>query len=68
MKINFIDLQGQYQKYKEEIDHEIHDVLDTSNYIMGPKVIELENNLATFTGAKHAIACSSGTDALLLAL
>ena len=67
MKINFIDLQGQYQKYKEEIDKEIHEVLDTSMYI-GGKVTELENNLATFTGAKHSIACSSGTDALLLAL
>lgn len=67
MKINFIDLQGQYKKYKKEIDKEIHEVLDTSMYI-GGKVGELEKNLAEFTGAKHAIACSSGTDALLLAL
>lgn len=67
MKINFIDLQGQYQKYKEEIDKEIHEVLDTSMYI-GGKVIELEKNLSKFTGAKHSIACSSGTDALILAL
>lgn len=67
MKINFIDLQGQYQKYKEEIDKEIHEVLDTSMYI-GGKVLELEKNLANFVGCKHAIACSSGTDALLLAL
>jgi len=68
MKINFIDLQGQYQKYKEEIDKEMHEVLDTSGYIMGPKVAKLEENLANFVGCKHAIACSSGTDALLLAL
>jgi len=68
MKINFIDLQGQYQKYKEEINKEIHEVLDTSGYIMGPKVTRLEKNLATFVDCKHAIACSSGTDALLLAL
>jgi UDP-2-acetamido-2-deoxy-ribo-hexuluronate aminotransferase len=68
MKINFIDLQGQYQKYKEEIDKEIHEVLDTSGYIMGPKIALLEENLAAFVGCKHAIACSSGTDALLLAL
>ena len=67
MKINFIDLQGQYQKYKKEIDKEIHEVLDTSMYI-GGKVLELEKNLANFVGCKHAIACSSGTDALLLAL
>ena len=66
MKINFIDLQGQYQRYKTEIDKEIHEVLDTSMYI-GGKVGELERNLENYTGVKHAIACSSGTDALLLA-
>lgn len=68
MKINFIDLQSQYQRYKKEIDEQIQDVLDTSSYIMGSKVIKLEENLAKFTGVKHAIACSSGTDALILAL
>ncbi|PLY05613.1 MAG: aminotransferase DegT [Arcobacter sp.] len=68
MKINFIDLQGQYKKYKEEIDIEIKEVLDSSGYIMGPKIVELENKLAEFVGTKHAIACSSGTDALILAL
>lgn len=68
MKINFIDLQAQYQKYKDEIDSEIHDILDTSSYIMGNKVSKLEENLSKFSGAKHSIACSSGTDALLLAL
>lgn len=68
MKINFIDLQAQYQKYKEEIDFEIHDVLNTSSYIMGSKVAELETNLSKFVGVQHSIACSSGTDALLLAL
>ncbi len=66
--MNFIDLQAQYKKYKDEIDTQIHQVLDTSSYILGPKVAELEKNLAEFTGVKHAIACSSGTDALLLAL
>ena len=66
MKINFINLQAQYQKYKNEIDEQIKEVLDSSVYI-GGKVGELEENLAKFTGAKHAIACSSGTDALLLA-
>ncbi len=68
MKINFIDLQAQYQKYKEEIDKELHNVLDSSSYIMGKKVDLLEENLTKFLGVKHAIACSSGTDALLLAL
>lgn len=68
MKIPFIDLQAQYQLYKSEIDTAIHDVLDSSQFIMGPSVKDLEDNLAKFVNSKHAIACSSGTDALLLAL
>ena len=68
MKIDFAKLQYQYQLYKEEIDQAIHGVLDKSNYIMGNEVKELEENLQDFTGAKYAITCSSGTDALLLAM
>ena len=68
MKIDFANLQYQYQLYKSEIDESIHKVLDKSNYIMGNEVKELEVNLQTFTGAKHVIMCSSGTDALLLAM
>jgi len=68
MKIDFANLQYQYQLYKNEIDSAIHAVLDKSNYIMGEEVSELEENLQNFTGAKHAITCSSGTDALLLAM
>lgn len=68
MKIDFANLQHQYRLYKTELDHAIHAVLDKSNYIMGSEVTDLEGNLQTFTGAKHAISCSSGTDALLLAM
>ena len=68
MKIDFAKLQYQYQLYKEELDQAIHGVLDKSNYIMGNEVTDLEENLQTFTGANHAITCSSGTDALLLAM
>lgn len=68
MKINFIDLQGQYQRYKSEIDAAIHTVLDSSQYIMGADVAELEKELSVYSGAPFSIACSSGTDALLLAL
>jgi UDP-2-acetamido-2-deoxy-ribo-hexuluronate aminotransferase len=68
MKIDFAKLQYQYQLYKTEIDEAIHTVLDKSNYIMGEEVYALEENLQQFTGAKHAITCSSGTDALLLAM
>ena len=68
MKIDFANLKHQYQLYKTEIDEAIHKVLDNANYIMGNEVADLEENLQTFTGAKHAITCSSGTDALLLAM
>ncbi len=68
MKIPFIDLQKQYQEYKKEIDEQIAEVLESSIYIGGKKVTLLEEKLAKFTGAKRAIVCSSGTDALLLSL
>jgi UDP-2-acetamido-2-deoxy-ribo-hexuluronate aminotransferase len=68
MKIDFANLQLQYQKYKHEIDAAIHKVLDRSNYVLGEEVDSLERALEQFTGATHAIACASGTDALLLAM
>ena len=68
MDIDFANLQLQYQKYKVDIDANIQAVLNKSNYIMGEEVHELERALEGFTGAKHAITCSSGTDALLLAM
>lgn len=68
MKIDFAKLQYQYQLYKMEIDEAIHAVLDKSNYIMGEEITQLEKSLQEFTKAKYAISCSSGTDALLLAM
>jgi UDP-2-acetamido-2-deoxy-ribo-hexuluronate aminotransferase len=68
MNIDFANLQLQYQKYKVDIDANIRAVLNKSNYIMGEEVHEFERALEGFTGAKHAITCSSGTDALLLAM
>jgi len=68
MKIDFAKLQDQYQLYKTEIDEAIHKVLDRSNYIMGEEVYALEKNLEKFTGAKYAVSCASGTDALVLAM
>jgi len=68
MKIDFANIQLQYQKYKTDIDIKIQEVLNKSNFIMGEQVTELERNLEDFTGVKNAISCSSGTDALLLAM
>ena len=68
MKIDFANLQLQYQTYKEKINSNLQAVLNKSNYILGEEVNILEKELENFTGTKHAISCSSGTDALLLAL
>lgn len=66
--IDFANLPLAYQEHKEELDNAIAGVLYDANYIMGEPVNELEDKLQKFTGAKYAISCSSGTDALLLAL
>lgn len=66
--IDFAKLKFQYELYKTDIDARINKVLNSASFIMGPEILELEDELQRFTGAQHAITCSSGTDALLLAL
>ncbi len=66
--MQFIDLKTQYRKIQENIQMRINTVLEHGQYIMGPEVKELEGQLAEYVGSKYAIACSSGTDALVLAL
>lgn len=66
--MEFIDLKTQYANLKTGIDVRIQAVLDHGQFIMGPEVAQLERSLAAHTGARYCIACSSGTDALLLAL
>jgi UDP-2-acetamido-2-deoxy-ribo-hexuluronate aminotransferase len=66
--IDFANLNKQYFMYQSELEEAIDRVLNNSSYIMGSAVKDLEKNLQTFTGVKHAITCSSGTDALLLAM
>lgn len=67
-QLQFIDLAEQQQGIRASIDFAIKKVLDHGQYIMGPEVTMLEQQLATYTNAKHVITCSSGTDALLMAL
>ncbi len=66
--MQFIDLKAQQSRIRKKIETNIMAVLDHGKYIMGPEVGKLEDGLAAFTGVKNALACSSGTDALLLAL
>lgn len=66
--MEFIDLKAQYQDSRESINARIQAVLDHGQYIMGPEVAELEQRLAAYTGARHCITVSSGTEALLISL
>ncbi|MFT5320231.1 MAG: dTDP-4-amino-4,6-dideoxygalactose transaminase [Pseudohongiellaceae bacterium] len=66
--IQFIDLPAQQATIRTELDTAIKKVLDHGKYIMGPEVSELEQQLCEFSGAKHCITCSNGTDALVMAL
>jgi dTDP-4-amino-4,6-dideoxygalactose transaminase len=64
----FIDLKRQQARIRDAIDKSIAAVLAHGSYIMGPEVRQLETELAAFCGAKHALSCSNGTDALALVL
>jgi len=66
--MQFIDLKKQYQRIKEDIDARIHKVLESGLFIMGPEITELEEKLADYVGVKYCVACSSGTDALIMPL
>jgi UDP-2-acetamido-2-deoxy-ribo-hexuluronate aminotransferase len=68
MKIDFANLQYQHELYKNEIEEAILKIARNCNFIMGDEVQELEKSLEKFTGAKYAVTCSNGTDALLLAM
>jgi UDP-2-acetamido-2-deoxy-ribo-hexuluronate aminotransferase len=66
--MDFIDLKTQYAALRDQINARIQKVLDHGQYIMGPEVKELEERLASWTGARQCIAVASGTEALLIAL
>ncbi len=66
--IELIDLQAQRARLGDRIDTAIARVLEHGRFIMGPEVAALEAQLAEFCSVTHAVTCSSGTDALLMAL
>ncbi len=66
--IEFIDLQAQRRRIDGRLRQAIDAVLSHGQFIMGPEIERLEGQLAAYSGVKHAIGCSSGTDALVLAL
>jgi dTDP-4-amino-4,6-dideoxygalactose transaminase len=66
--MQFIDLAAQRDRIRPQIDAAIQRVLSTCGFIMGPEVVGFEKSLAAFAGAKHALSCANGTDALVLPL
>ena len=66
--MEFRDLKKQYAALKNDIDHQIDEVIASSRFIGGSKVSELEEKLAAYVGVKHCVTCGNGTDALELAL
>jgi dTDP-4-amino-4,6-dideoxygalactose transaminase len=66
--IPFIDVAAQRQRLGDRIDAAVARVLGHCQFILGPEVRELEAALAAFCGARHAVTCASGTDALLMVL
>ena len=67
-RIPLLDLQAQYRPLRDELLAAIARVCDSQRFIMGPEITALEEELARMLGIRHAIAVSSGTDAVLLAL
>ena len=64
----FIDLKAQQELIRDRLDIAVKKVLDHGQYIMGPEVKEFESDLKEFTGAKHALTCANGTDAISIVL
>lgn len=68
MKIEMVDLKGQYQKIKAEVDQAMIDCVESAEFINGKLVTSFSENLAKYVGVKHVIPCANGTDALQIAL
>lgn len=67
-KIQMVDLNGQYQEIKDQVNSSISQILETSAFINGPEVHAFQKELETYLGVKHVIPCANGTDALQIAM
>lgn len=68
MKVPFGDLKTHYRAYQKDIDTAVNRVLNSGHFILGPELERFEAEFATFLGAKYAVGCASGTEAIYLAL
>jgi len=67
-KIQMVDLKGQYEGIKTEVNEAIAEILDSSAFINGPHVQAFQNELQDYLGVKHVIPCANGTDALQICM
>jgi UDP-2-acetamido-2-deoxy-ribo-hexuluronate aminotransferase len=67
-KIAMVDLKGQYENIKHEVDSAIAGVINSTAFINGPAVKEFQENLEKYLGVKHVIPCANGTDALQVSM
>jgi dTDP-4-amino-4,6-dideoxygalactose transaminase len=68
MKVPLLDLKPQLTPLRRQIVEAVTRVIDSTGYILGPEVADLEEKIAQYSGATHGVGVSSGTDALLAAL
>lgn len=68
MNVPLLDLQAQYASLRDEMRPAIERVMESQRFVLGDEVRRLENSIAEYCHAKHAVGCASGSDALLLAL
>ncbi|WP_442846708.1 DegT/DnrJ/EryC1/StrS family aminotransferase [Leeuwenhoekiella sp. H156] len=67
-KIQMVDLKGQYEPIKEQVNRSIQEVIDTTAFINGPEVHGFQKELEEYLNVKHVIPCANGTDALQIAM
>src|SRR5699024_4803970 len=67
-KIQMVDLKGQYEKIKDQIQTSFDEIFDSTAFINGPAVHKFQHELEEYLGVKHVIPCANGTDALQIAM
>src|SRR5262249_51167122 len=66
--LQFLDLGKQFEQIRDEVTRAVTSVLESQHFILGPEVERLEAEISQYVGCRFAVACASGTDALILAL
>jgi len=68
MKVPILDLKAQYRSIREEVERKVLEILEAQAFILGPEVEALEKELAAYSGVRHGVGVSSGTDGLIISL